>query len=196
MEVRMMSQEISIFDLSGGEGKTLSGAILGKLFYAKLLPIIERQNHPQPLFLNFAGLDLVTSSFFREGILAFRDYCVNNRFNLYPIIANITQVSLDELDIALEVRGGDAIIVCRLESGEVIDARVVGPLEEKQQLTLEAVLQVKEADAATLLEKHKESEGIGITGWNNRLAALAAKGLLIEFKKGRGKLYRPVVELG
>lgn len=192
----MMSQEISILDLSGSEVKVLSGAIPGRLFYAKLLQIIERQNQPQPLFLNFAGLDLVTSSFFREGILAFRDYCVNNRFNLYPIIANITQQSLDELDVALEVRGGDAIIVCRLEGGEVIDAQVVGPLEEKQMLTLQAVLKEREADAASLLEKHKESEEIGITGWNNRLAALAAKGLLVEFKKGRGKLYRPVVELG
>lgn len=191
-----MSQEISIFDLSGGKAKILSGAIPGRLFYAKLLSVIERQNQPQPLFLNFAGLDLVTSSFFREGILAFRDYCVNNRLNLYPVIANITQESLDELSVALEVRGSDAAIVCRLEGGEFRDAQVVGPLEEKQQLTLEAVFQEGESDAATLLEKHKGSEGIGITGWNNRLAALAAKGLLLEFKKGRGKLYRPVVELG
>jgi hypothetical protein len=68
-------------------------------------------------------------------------------------------------------------------------------LDEKQRVTLEAVVDAKEADAGTLQHRFRKSDEIGITGWNNRLAALVAKGLLIETQKGRGKLYRPVLEL-
>ncbi len=157
---------------------------------------VKHQDVPQPLFLNFDEVDLMTSSFFRAAILPFRDYCVE-QLNLYPVLANITSKdTLDEISVVVEPRR-DAVILCKLDKqGKVSDAQVYGVLDEKQQVTLNAVLEEKEADASTLKEKHQESEEIGITGWNNRLAALVEKGLLIELKKGRGKLYRPVLELG
>lgn len=190
-----MRHELSIFEL-GGRKEVLSGSVPGRLFFAKLTAAVERQDQPQALYLNFGGVQVVTGSFFRDGVLAFRDHCLRERLNLYPVIANVTAETLDELKIALEVRG-DAVVVCNLDGrGRVGDARVVGPIEEKQQVTLEAVVREREADATTLRERYRDTEAIGVTGWNNRLAALAEKGLLMEMKRGRGKVYRPVVEMG
>jgi hypothetical protein len=86
-------------------------------------------------------------------------------------------------------------VVCDIgDGGRVSSIRVVGSLDEKQRLTLEAVIREGETDAATLREKHEETDKIGTTGWNNRLSSLAEKGLVVEVKRGRGKLYRPVLE--
>lgn len=187
-----MMEVINIGQLAGVT--VLSGAPRGQQFLGKLISSVSRSVHPQPLFLDFAGVDLMTSSFFRAGILPFRSYCVE-KLNLYPVIANVTEDTLDEIDLVLgPIR--DAIILCRLDAKtRVTNARIFGILDEKQRITLEAVLREKEADAGILKHRFRKSEEIGITGWNNRLAALVAKGLLIETQKGRGKVYRPVLEL-
>jgi len=176
------------------KGPVLSGAPRGQQLLGKLISEVSPVAQPVPLFLNFAGIDLMTSSFFRAGILPFRDYCVE-KLGLYPVLANVSADTLDEIDVVLApIR--DAVILCRLDGdNRVSDARIFGILDEKQRVTFEAVVDAKEADAGTLKHRFGKSEEIGITGWNNRLAALVAKGLLIETQKGRGKLYRPVLEL-
>jgi hypothetical protein len=187
-----MAEILDIEELSGTT--VLSGALRGQQFLAKLIASVSRSKHPQPLFLDFGGIDLMTSSFFRAGILPFRGFCVD-KLNLYPVLANVQEDTLDEIDLVLEpIR--DAVILCFLDAKKkVSDARIFGILDEKQRITFEAVVKAKEADAGVLKHRFRKSEEIGITGWNNRLAALVAKGLLIETQKGRGKLYRPVLEL-
>jgi hypothetical protein len=56
------------------------------------------------------------------------------------------------------------------------------------------VKEAKEVDATTLARAYEVKEGIQVTGWNNRLTSLAAKGLLMEIKRGRSKVYRTVLE--
>jgi len=193
-----MSQEILIFDL--GRAEVLSGAPKGQMFFGRLVSSVRPEPEPCQLFLNFAGVHLMTSSFFRESILPFRDYAIE-KLKLYPVLANVSDDTLDEIKVVLEpIR--DAVILCTLRGGRVSNARLFGILEDKQQLTLEAVLRQKETDAGLLKKqaddaakkRRSSEEKISITGWNNRLAALVAKGLLIETKRGRGKLYRPVLE--
>ena len=187
-----MTNEVDIGKLAGVT--VLSGAPRGQQFLGKLISIVNRSAYPQPLFLDFIGVDLMTSSFFRSGILPFREYCVD-KLNWYPVIANVTDDTLDEIDLVLgPIR--DAVILCNLDVNKrVSNARIFGVLDEKQRITFEAVLKEKEADAGLLKRRFRKSEEIGITGWNNRLAALVAKGLIIETQKGRGKVYRPVLEL-
>jgi len=187
-----MAGKISVFELAGTS--VLSGAPRGQQFLSKLISTARRSTQPEPLFLDFAGIELMTSSFFRAGILPFRAYCVE-KLNLYPVLANISEDTMDEIDLVLApIR--DAVILCRLDAKKrVSGARIFGVLDEKQRLTFEAVVEAKEADAGILRHRFRKSDEIGITGWNNRLAALVAKGLLIETPKGRGKLYRPVLEL-
>ena len=176
------------------KGPVLSGAPRGQQFLGTLISRVGPSSEPSPLFMNFAGIELMTSSFFRSGILPFRDYCVD-KLRMYPVLANVSEETLDEMDIVLApIR--EAVLLCRLDGkNKVSDARVFGILDEKQQVTLKAVVDTKEADAGTLRRRFRKSDGIGITAWNNRLTALVAKGLLIETQKGRGKLYRPVLEL-
>jgi hypothetical protein len=187
-----MRKEISIFDL-GDKLPVLSGAPRGQVFLGKLISAVRPQEEHTPLFLNFKGVKVATSSFIRSGILAFRDYCMSTGLNLYPVLANLNEEIIDDLKLVLEPRG-DAFVVCDLDDGRVSSVRVVGSLDEKQRLTLEAVISEGETDAVSLKEKHEETESIGTTGWNNRLSSLAEKGLLMEVKRGRGKLYRPILE--
>ena len=48
--------------------------------------------------------------------------------------------------------------------------------------------------SAPELAKLRPDEGIGTTAWNNRLATLTAKGILMEFKSGKTKMFAPVME--
>jgi hypothetical protein len=185
---------ISINSLEDGR-KVLAGAIPGKNLLTKLITQISRKSEPEPLFLDLQHIEVATSSYLREGILAFRDYCINGRLNIYPVITNAQDTVLEELETLLEFRG-DALISCNLDKkGNISSAKVLGVLEEKQEITLEAVLTNKIVDATTLANNPNNREQIGVTGWNNRLASLAAKGILMERKRGRVKLYQPVLEI-
>ena len=61
-----------------------------------------------------------------------------------------------------------------------------GPIENRARLILETV----DAMAAAW-----SIERVGATAWNNRLASLAAKSLVVEILQGRTKKYRPVLEV-
>lgn len=186
-------KKISIFELGGGL-EVLSGQPRGRLLFSKLVEAVRPEDEPSAIFLDFRGVNVATSSFLRAGILAFRDHCVRMGLNLFPVLANINDDIADDLKVMLEQRG-DAFVACDMgDDGPISSIRVVGSLDEKQRITLEAVIREGETDAATLREKHEETEKIGTTGWNNRLSSLAEKGLVVEVKRGRGKMYRPVLE--
>lgn len=192
----MRKMKIDILDL--GEGlEVLSGQPRGQLFLGKLLAFITPQDEYTPVFLDFRGVKVVTGSFWRSAILAFRDHCVMAGLNLYPILANISDEIAEDLKLVLEPRG-DAFMVCDLsKQGQLSSLRIVGSLDDTQRVTLNAVIKAGETDANTLKDEHDKEQGaagIGVTGWNNRLTSLAQKGLLIEVKKGRTKVYRPIVE--
>jgi len=186
-------KQLDMFELSENE-PVLAGIFRGRQLLSRLIGESEPASSPEPLFLDFQKVELVTGSFFREAILGFRDFCLNQRTNLVPIVANVDRTTLEEFLLVLESKG-DAIVVCDIVNGQVQNARVVGVLEEKQIITLEAVLQAKETDAVSLKEKFRDVDAIKTTSWNNRLVSLAAKGILVERKKGRLKLYRPILEV-
>jgi hypothetical protein len=173
----------------------LTGAIPGKNLLARMIAEIQRRAEPTLLFLDFTGVEVATNSFLQESILGIRDYCRSAKTNLYPVIANANDIVVEELRTMLEDHG-EAMVICQLdEQGNASNAAVIGVLEEKQEITLDAVKALKRADAHALMEKFKLTEKIGITGWNNRLSSLAEKGLLMAMKKGRVKYYQPVLEL-
>jgi hypothetical protein len=173
---------------------TLGGAANGVNLLAKLLPLVAAQNSGSAFFLDFADVAMATSSFLRESVLGLRNHCRLNRPDLQVVVANPNQVVLEELNFLLG-KTHDALIVCRLnKTGTASDVRVVGVLDAKQALALKGVLHLGSADAASLAKHFENDDDIGLTGWSNRLAALATKGLLVETKSGRSKIYRPTVE--
>lgn len=184
---------VFIRDLVDGDGQVLAGAITGRKVFAKLM---ERTGNdpstPEPLFLDFTGVEVATASFLRESILAFRNHVRQHRSNFYPVIANVNEVVADEIAVLLAARR-DVLMVCSLdERGETHEARLVGDLDPKQRLTFDLVHERGETNAAELYKYHK-TDDVAQTAWNNRLAALAGLGLIVELSQGRSKSYRPLL---
>ncbi|HEY6644517.1 hypothetical protein [Povalibacter sp.] len=170
----------------------LAGKAEGKAVFAHLVQLTKNPPQPDVCFLDFSGIDIATTSFLRESIVAYRTYVRREYPNVYPIAANLSSRARDDLELILELRS-DAYVVCVLSpDGEPSDVELLGQLDGKQLIALDAVLEAGEADAPTLAERN--DEGVGATAWNNRLVALADKGILIATNAGRTKLYRPVLE--
>src|SRR5579872_6426340 len=129
--------KISIVDLDGG-GSVLAGASRGRRVLAKLLEMTSTElSVPEPVFLDFTGVEVATASFLRETVLAFRDTVRRRRSNLYPVVANANHLVVDEL---LELVGarGDVIMLCSLDAeGNASNPRLAGDLEPKQKLTFD-----------------------------------------------------------
>jgi hypothetical protein len=185
--VRILLKEI-------GNSNVLAGALNGKSALMRLLgATILEPTEPEPLFIDFAGVDVATASFLRESIIAFRDIVRHKRSQFYPVIANPNEAVRDELVELVRARG-DVLMTCALDdAGTVLSAAMVGNLDPKQLVTFDLVRQRGETDAGELMRVYGEKEGLKhATAWNNRLASLATLGLIIEISIGRAKRYRPL----
>lgn len=183
---------ISMKSLGDGDGRMLAGALTGRKVFAKLVDRTSREpNEPEPVFLDFEGVDVATASFLRESVINFRDAVRRRRSNFYPVIANASDDVADELNVLLAPRR-DVLMLCAFKNGKAESPLVLGDLEPKQQLTFELVKQKGETNAAELYEHHN-SDKVEQTAWNNRLAALAGLGLIVELSQGRAKRYRPLL---
>jgi hypothetical protein len=186
---------IAIRELAEGEsdGRVLAGALTGRKMLAKLVERTAREPAtPQPVFLDFSGVEVATASFLRETVLAFRDSVRRRRSNFYPMIANASELVADELTV-LVASDSDVLMMCSLDAdGKPYSTCLAGELDPKQRITFDLVQQRGETDAAELMREHGESEKIKVkqTAWNNRLAALAGLGLVVELSQGRAKRYR------
>jgi hypothetical protein len=161
--------------------------------FARLIKQANPQpTHPEPIFLDFSNVEVATASYLRESVFAFRDFVRGKRSMLYPVIANANEEIREEL-LMLAASSGDAIMSCLLSSdGKVSNPALIGSLDPKQQLAFDLVNQRGETDASELMRDF--GEGLRrATGWNNRLASLAALGVIIEVSQGRSKRYRPVL---
>ena len=179
-----------------GGGPTLTGAVNGKAALSRLVSAATAEpQQPEPVFLDFSGIGVATASYLRESILAFRDLVRGRRSTLYPVIANANEDVRDELAELMRARG-DVLVVCTLDvGGSVVEVGLIGDLDSKQRITFDLVRARGETDAGELMRAYGESEGLKhTTAWNNRLAALAARGLLMEVSQGRAKRYRPLFE--
>lgn len=184
---------IKAIDISNRED-ILAGSPGGRTFLASLIAKVERRNETQILFLDFRGIQVATGSFLREAVLGFRNYCLNNNLKVIPVVTNLNETITDELELLLNLKG-DVLLTCDLSSeNKISNSKILGNLEEKQKVTLKTVLSESEVNAVELEKKYREQEDISATGWNNRLASLVSKGILLEIKRGRQKFYRPVLE--
>lgn len=184
---------IDIRSLAGGEN-VLAGAREGKNFLARLVSEVHEPAQPEVLFLDFAGIEVATGSFLREGPMAFRRILRSNRTTLYPVIANASRAVLDELELYLR-SDNDALFACSLTHGtHVSELRVIGKLDDKQALTLALLREYGDTTATALADTSLDPE-VKATAWSNRLSALMLKGLAMEISTGRAKLFRlPVKE--
>jgi len=189
MQVNIVKIDVS----RAGGGNILAGAGVGRRTCALLLEEAGIAREPTICLLDFRGVDFASASFLREAVLRLRDAARAQASPLYPVVANASEAVREELDDLLR-RGGEAIAVCRIDDNRSPRApEILGELEPKQKHAFDLLRAVGEADIATLQSLDRSEEQVGHTAWNNRLAALAAKGIVIESQHGRTKRYRPVL---
>jgi hypothetical protein len=179
-----------------GNAEVLAGAVNGRHALGRLLAAtVTEPDSPEPVFLDFAGVEVATTSYLRESVLAFRDAIRGRRSHFYPVVANANDTVRDELAELVGPRG-DVLMACTLDpAGSVTEAAPIGELDPKQRLTFDLVREHGETDAGALMRAYGEGEGTKhTTAWNNRLSALAALGLVVEVSQGRAKRYKPLFE--
>jgi hypothetical protein len=181
--------------LTGGEEPILAGRLIGKRVFLRALENLPALTAPSIIALDFHGVDLATSSFLSEAILTLRDLLRTRRPPGYVVVVNLSEKVREELDELLN-RSGDALLVGVLTGANKISgAEIAGKLDQKLEETFNLVRRKGETTAIELHSESGETDGIGPTAWNNRLAALASKSLLVEIPQGRTKKYRPVLEV-
>ena len=182
-----------LLDLVDGQ-TVLSGAGAGRQLLSALIASTPSADVPTPLFLDFNGVEVATASFLRESVIAFRDYARQSLPNIYPAVANLNTAVAEELDFFVRARG-DVLWSCDLDlQGKVIAARLIGDLVPAQRATFNAVLESGAISAPELATRFADA-GIGPTAWNNRLSALASKGLLVERRQGKSKSFSSLLEI-
>ena len=181
---------LSVFELSGRRS-VLAGSAEGRNLLAALVAHTPSADAPEVLYLDFEGVEIATSSFLRESVVGYRNFARTARQNIYPVVANANAAVAEELQFFAEQRA-DAFWSCDLDQADqVSNARVIGQLDAAQRATFEAVVTLGIASATQL--QTTIDDKIGPTAWNNRLATLVAKGLLLEARSGKAKTFRPLV---
>lgn len=179
------------------DGSVCAGSHAGREVLGKLLALTSSEPaSPSPLFLDFGDIEVATVSFVRESALALRDFLRGRKSNYFPVLANANQQILDELEIILSLKN-EAFLHCHLQSDErVTDISLLGHLDEKLKHVFRVIQERGEIDAGELQREFGAAEGVQQTAWNNRLAALAAAGLVTETSRGRAKRYWSLLKEG
>ena len=182
-----------LFDLKGGQ-TVLSGATSGRKLLSALIAATPSSEAPTPAFLDFTQIEVATASFLREAVIGFRDYARQSLRNVYPVVANLQPAVAEELDFFVRARG-DVLWSCELDADDtVISARLIGELDTAQRSTFDVARELGTITAPELAARFTDQR-IGPTAWNNRLSALASKGLLVERKQGKSKSFSPLLEI-
>jgi hypothetical protein len=181
--------------LRPGVDPILAGRLSGKRAFVGTLEKFPELTEPALVMLDFTGVDFVTSSYLSEVLVPLRDHLRLRRQPGYAVAANLTEKVREEIEEMLR-RSGDAFLTCSTDaSGQITDVQLCGKLDDKLQETLKLVSRKRETTAAQLYEESRTIDMVGATAWNNRLASLAAKSLIVEVLQGRTKKYRPVLEV-
>jgi hypothetical protein len=185
--------KIPMVELSGSD--VLAKATSGRTALRKLLEATETEpRQPTPVFIDFNGVTVATSSFLRECVLGYRDAARMRRSNFYPVVSNADDTVEEELSYLLVGRN-EAMLACELsDSDEVTRLHLIGELDPKYRQTFDLVMRLGETDAGTLMRDYGDDEAVTRTAWNNRLATLSGMGLVIEVSHGRAKRYLPVLQ--
>lgn len=189
-----MISEINVHSVRDvAKTSVVAGALAGRRAFIAFVSSTTEPPKPRPVFLDFKGIEAATGSFLRECVFAFRDHCRHALANAYPVVANVMPVVREELAFYAKSQA-DAVWSCELsELGQISAIQLIGRenLEAGQQEALKLAEELPEATAPLMAQQ--SARELGATAWNNRLSALAAKGLVIEQRRGKTKVFRPVL---
>jgi DNA-binding transcriptional ArsR family regulator len=141
--------------------------------------------------LDFTSVRLATVSWLREGPLALRKYAAAMRPDILFIVANLAPLVREELEVAIEATGAMMIRADLSSDFQVRNPVLMGRLDPALCETLRVVEGQIEFDASFV---SRALPGVGPSAANNRLAALESKGILKSERRGRTRVYRPLLE--
>lgn len=167
---------------------------MGRQMLALLIGETKMIFEPSVALLDFTGVDIATGSFLREAVLGFRDFSRNAIGMLYPVVANANSAIEEELSDYLADRTDAMWACCLSHAGQITNPHMLGMLDSAHSKTLNYIAEHHPISAPDLAKIYP-NEGIGPTAWNNRLAMLSAKGLVMELKDGKTKNFKPVLEV-
>ena len=177
--------------LAGGPS-VLSGAGPGRQLLTRLIDATPATTTVTPVLLDFSGVQVATSSFLRESVIAYRDYARTSLTHVYPVVANASPAVLEELNFFIRQRG-DALWHCvASEDGTISNPTILGELDPAQRATFDIVVKTGRTSAPELAAQNAE---IGQTAWSNRLSWLSTKGLIAEHRLGKTKVFTPLLEI-
>jgi len=176
--------------LADTESDLLAGAASGSEWCRSVRASIESLEYGL-VALDFSGVRLATVSWLREGVLSLVEFTRAVRTGVQLVAANLVPAVQEELAIALDA-SREVLVAVELDpSGQIDRPRVIGRLDPALRDALRVVQDLDEFDAPML---SRAIGGLGLSAANNRLAAIEAKGVLRSERRGRGKVYRPVLE--
>lgn len=170
----------------------LAGATAGLAARSKVLATIQAGLPAPILFLDFGGVLMATASFLREFVFGLRESVRTERPEVQLVVANPDPRVEEELRLVARAMN-TAIVACEMGADAPRHPRLVGVLDPALRRTMDLLIQAGEADAAALQAASSAESALGSTAWNNRLAALKERGLVLEQRQDRRKVFRPII---
>ena len=183
-----VSSHIPVFELAGSSN--LAGASAGREWFLAARSLIE-SGPPGWHAIDFKDVEIATVSWLREAVVELKRVSAVLRPDIYLVAVNLSELVREELAIALEATNNVMIASDLLADSTVHQPTVLGRLDSALRETLKAIEQLPESDAPMLA---KVVPDLGLSAANNRLASLEEKGILTSEKRGRKRIYRPVME--
>jgi len=184
---------IRLADLTDQE-PIIAGSATGRRLFAKLMNVAMKiETGPTVIGISFAGISIATSSCLRECVIEFRRRLREMKPHIYPVLIDLSDEVEEELGGLLNQVGEAIWVFKRKGRSKNTEQYLIGRIDSTLKETLDLIRSRKKVDAQTLWRREKSgepnSESIGVTAWNNRLATLSRQGLVIESREGKTKIY-------
>jgi DNA-binding transcriptional ArsR family regulator len=183
-----MCNTILVTDLA--RSTELAGAADGEAWFQAARQRLDTEEAGL-LALDFNDVRLATVSWLREGPLALRTYASAMRPDIVIFAGNLSDFVREELEVALEATGNVMIAADISPDFDVHRPTVMGHLDPALHDTLRVVQGQSEFDA---LFVSRALPHVGLSAASNRLAALEVKGILKSERRGRARVYSPLLE--
>jgi hypothetical protein len=180
-----MRQRLIPLDVAAiAQRKTLAGAAAGQAARPEFKKIVADVPDGSLLVLDFAQVDLVTSSYFLGAFGWIWTSPETQNRDLFPVLVNANEETKDEIDLALQAKGFRALFAV-YAGGELMD---VVPLN-LDKADVETYRMLEALGEATASDLFRTDPRIQPTGWSNRLALLYGYRLVRRRKQGRQLFY-------
>lgn len=171
----------------------LTGATKAQNDLPKVIEELTKANIGETIILDFKGVEHVSASFWNGIIPTVYAFAADEEREIFPIVCNVREDSLEELEIALKNRGM-AILVAKKEADCLSELKLIGVIDDAHKETFDLINSYGEVGAGDLVSA-KKKESVGLTGWSNRLSTLYHMRLIRRSKQGRSFRYKPVIEV-